>query len=111
MLSDRLVELRRSRGLSQADLAVELGVSRQAYSLYETERREMDFAALCKLADYFNVSLDYLFGRSTEPLNDEETGLICSYRTLDKRGRETVKNCLTFECTRAIKRASKKSAG
>ena len=111
MLSDKLAELRKSKGLSQADLAVELGVSRQAYSLYETERREMDFAALCKLADFFHVSLDYLFGRWTEPFDDEEAGLIYSYRTLDERGRETVKNCLSFESVRAAKGGAKKSAG
>ncbi len=60
----RLRELRKERRLRQEDLAHALNVSRQTISKYERGQREPDYDMLIQIADYFGVSLDYLFGRS-----------------------------------------------
>ena len=59
----RLKKLRKAKGLSQTQLANELGMIKQTYSNYENEKREPNIATLIKLADYFDVSVDYLIGR------------------------------------------------
>lgn len=58
----RLKKLRKAKGLSQTQLANELGMIQQTYSNYENEKREPNIATLIKLADYFDVSVDYLIG-------------------------------------------------
>lgn len=96
----RLAELRNKRNFSQLDMAEYLNISRQAYSSYETGARQIPLDTLCKLADYFEVSTDYLLGRQEALpsfLSDEERGLIEKFRETDERGKETVKNCLIFE--------------
>jgi repressor LexA len=62
MLSQRLAELRREREKTQEDVATHLGITRPAYTAYESGRRQPDYDALLKLASYFNVSTDYLLG-------------------------------------------------
>ena len=59
----RFKECRKSLGKTQADIAALIGITRGAYANIETGRREPDFATLSTLADYFNVSIDYLLGR------------------------------------------------
>ena len=63
-LSNRLKELRQQSNASQQELADLLGVSTRAWRFYESGDREPNIAGLITLADYFNVSLDYLVGRS-----------------------------------------------
>lgn len=63
----RLKELRKAKGLTQHQLANELGVTRQAISLYEKGDREPKISTLIKLADYFDVSVDYLIGHEKTP--------------------------------------------
>lgn len=69
---DRLRELRLSKGLRQIDLCEILKVSKSAVGAYERNEREPVYKQLMNLADYFNVSLDYLLGRSDEPLVVEQ---------------------------------------
>lgn len=57
----QLKELRELTGKKQTTVAFELGISRQAYSHYENNRRMPDMATLKRIADYFNVPLDNLF--------------------------------------------------
>lgn len=64
LLHTRLVELRKEKGLSQVALAKELGVDCSTIAKYETGDRLPDLVMLCKLADYFNVTTDYLVGRT-----------------------------------------------
>jgi len=64
--SQRLVDLRQKKGLTQEELAQMVNMSRSALSLYELSRREPDFTTLGKLADFFEVSTDYLLGRTSE---------------------------------------------
>lgn len=59
----RLKALRTDKGLSQKEMAEYLGISQPAYANYERQAREADYETLKKLADYFNVTTDYLLGR------------------------------------------------
>ena len=59
----KLKELRVEKGLSQQKLGECLGVCNQTVSFWESGSREPDMDAIIKIADFFNVSTDYLFGR------------------------------------------------
>jgi len=61
--NERLKELRERRGLSQADFADKIGVSKSAISMYERGERTPDYDTLEAIADFFNVDIDYLLGR------------------------------------------------
>jgi transcriptional regulator with XRE-family HTH domain len=63
----RLDALRHQKKLSLQQLGDILGVSNQAVSLLEKGHRSPSFEVLCQLADYFDVSIDYLVGRSDDP--------------------------------------------
>lgn len=63
MFSQVLVKLRKENALSQKALAEKIGVSQQTVGSWETMRTEPDQRSLKLLADYFNVSLDYLLGQ------------------------------------------------
>jgi len=63
VFSDRIKLLRLEREEKQSDVAEVLGVSVQSYSAYEASR-EPNYELLCKLANYFNVTTDYLLGVS-----------------------------------------------
>lgn len=63
----RLKEIRKKRGITQLKLAMDLNISQNTISRYETGEREADYATLIRLADYFNVSTDYLLERTNNP--------------------------------------------
>ncbi len=65
MLSKILKELREARNLSQTDVAKVLNITRQAYNHYETGVRLPSLESLIMIADYFDVSTDYLLGRNS----------------------------------------------
>ncbi|SHJ63584.1 Helix-turn-helix [Clostridium amylolyticum] len=69
MLGDRLKELREDSGMNQDQLADILGVTRSAISSYETNTNMPSLDMAIKLADIFNVSLDYLSCRTKERTN------------------------------------------
>ena len=60
----RLKELRLEKGATQKEVAEFICCSSLVYSRYEREVREPDIDALCKLADYFNVTVDYIVCRT-----------------------------------------------
>lgn len=63
----RLKELRINRNLSQLRLALDLNMNQNSISRYENGEREADYNTLIKFADYFDVSVDYLLGRTDNP--------------------------------------------
>lgn len=63
-----LIELRINNGLTQKQLAQQLNITDKAYWSYERGRTEPDINTLIKIADYFDVSLDYLCGRQNNNL-------------------------------------------
>ena len=58
-----LKKLRKEKGISQLKLALDLNMSQNTISRYETGEREPGINELIKIADYFDVSIDYLVGR------------------------------------------------
>lgn len=65
--AQNLATLRKNAGISQKALASILGISDAAVNMLEKEKRLPSFEILLALADYFNVSIDYLVGRSDDP--------------------------------------------
>jgi len=63
----RLKELRKAKGISQVKLAMELNTNQNTISRYENGEREPGIAELILIADYFNVSVDYLLERTNNP--------------------------------------------
>ena len=63
MLKDKLRELRQTAHLTQADLASFLGIRPPTYTRYETGTNRPDYEVLCKLADHYDVTVDYLLDR------------------------------------------------
>ena len=114
MLHLRLLELRKKKGMTQAEIAKLLRITPQAYSLYESGKNNINNETLCMLADLFHVSTDYLLGRQDllpSFLNDEERHIIEQYRALDKRAKDGIKNSMDFEYARAGKGKTKPVSG
>ena len=65
--SDRIIQLKNERKLLQKDIASSVGLSLRAYQYYEKGQKEPTLSVLLRLADYFDVSLDYLVGLSDTP--------------------------------------------
>lgn len=63
----RLKELRKRKHISQVFLGMELSMGQNTISQYETGAREPSFKDLIAIADYFDVSIDYLVGRTDNP--------------------------------------------
>ncbi len=63
-LSERLYSLRKERNLTQDGAAKELGIALRTYCRYEKSEREPTVSVLVQIADFYDVSLDYLVGRS-----------------------------------------------
>lgn len=69
MFGDRLKELREDMGLTQEQLSIRLDITRQQLSNYETNKYEPAFEVLIRIADFFNVSIDYLLCRTKQKEN------------------------------------------
>lgn len=80
LFSERLKDLRNEKELTQRELARLLELSSSTIAMYETGQRMPDPETLQKLADFFNVTVDYLLGR-TGIRNYEEHTTIAAHRT------------------------------
>lgn len=113
-MDSRIKQLREKRGLIQELLAAELGISQQMLSKYEKDVTRIKVDVLKLIAEYFNVTTDYLLGISdvkrdlqgqmkmNETL-DEYYDLIEVYKGLDVYDQETV-----WDIIQTIKKTSKK---
>lgn len=63
----RLKQLREARGISQLKLAMDLSMNQNTISRYETGVHEADYDTLIRLANYFDVSIDYLLEQTDNP--------------------------------------------
>ena len=63
----RLKEIRKRKGISQLKLAMDLHMNQNTVSRYDTGEREPGINELIKIADYFNISIDYLVERTDNP--------------------------------------------
>ena len=77
MFSERLKASRKSKGLTQKDLAAFLGISERGYQNYEMGKREPNLEVLKQLADFLGVTTDYLLGRS-ESIEEDINPLLIS---------------------------------
>jgi transcriptional regulator with XRE-family HTH domain len=105
VIAQKLKQLRSEHKLTQSEVATLLNISREAYSMYENEKRQLNYEALCSLADYYQVNLDYLFGRTEMrelpgKLSKGEAELLFKYRALDTRGQENILNMARMEYER-----------
>ena len=118
---EELKHLRMQSSLKQQEMADKLGITRSAYASYENGIREPKFELLKKMADFFNVSIDFLLGHSKDEASQEasvngrkasevtnipqkesawdirERKLVYGFRLLNEAGRERVENTLDFE--------------
>ena len=112
IFGDRLKSLRNRKGLSQSEFAKQIGVSKSSVNMYERGDREPNFETLEAIADYFNVDLDYLMGKSeienrarfvlggskaVPDLTPDESDLLHKYRRLDDAAKGRIRNMLNYE--------------
>ncbi len=74
--------LRKEKGMSLKELASYFGTSPQVFSRYEREEHQPDFETIIKIADFFDVSIDYLLGRNF--IDKSKKGIIGSPSAEDK---------------------------
>ena len=67
IVAERMKTLRESVRLSQKDLAAKLGISQSGVNRYENKQSEASYETLLQYADFFDVSLDYIYGRTDRP--------------------------------------------
>ncbi|MCM3168993.1 MULTISPECIES: helix-turn-helix domain-containing protein [Peribacillus] len=72
MLGARLKKLRSRQGLSQEELSKILGLTRGTYAHYEINKRQPDYDTLKKIADFFDVTLDYLITGNEKNISPDE---------------------------------------
>lgn len=75
MVGERIRSLRGELQLTQKELADKLEITRSALSLYETNKREPDYATIKRIADFFGVTVDYLVGRSDKKKSTDTDNL------------------------------------
>ncbi len=95
---NRIAKLRKEKHLNQVGLAMKLNISQYMVSAYETGRHQPTMDMLIELADFFNVSIDYLVGKSeirycadiflNNGLSKKELELLNMFRTLTQEKRE-----------------------
>lgn len=71
-MADRIQHLRKSKGISQEELADKVGVSRQAVSKWESEQSTPDIEKVILLSNFFDVTTDYLL-KGIEPITESDT--------------------------------------
>lgn len=115
MFSEVIKELRKSRNISQADLALAMDVVQQTVGKWEKDDSYPNVETLKKLATFFNVTIDYLLEMPQPPtrrvnITSDERDLISGYRALDEWGRSSIRNTLNHELQRcaALPGAKKK---
>ncbi|SET15274.1 DNA-binding transcriptional regulator, XRE-family HTH domain [Natronincola peptidivorans] len=79
MLGERIKKLREEQGLSQLEMAKVLGVGNSTMSMYESNARKPDYETLKKIADYFNVTTDYLLGLTEIPMQEQHEEILADY--------------------------------
>lgn len=86
-----LKELRKQKKMNQTEVATILGVSQQAYQMYESGASEPKYDTLVKIADFYGVTTDYLLGREPAPNPFADLGL-------DEAGeQEMLRQYMSFE--------------
>lgn len=123
MFADRLKELRKEKGMTQIQLAQELGVSKGTVAMWELEKRQPNFDMVNRLSVIFDRRIDYILGYSDDAsspnmteeemadlarsnVEDEFYEVIMSYLALDNYGRTAVENLIRTEKLRCHEQQS-----
>lgn len=92
MLGNRLKDLRERNDIKQTQISAHLGIGQNTYSRWENDERKPDYDTLIKIADFYNVSTDYLLGHKTK-----ENALTKLNAVLSEEQKDSiVKMCKTF---------------
>ena len=94
----RIKELREEKNISQLELAKKLNLTQQSISLYEKGDREPSIEVLKSIANFFNVSLDYLLGKSDirNYDKDEKEFRFAFHKETEGMTDEEIKDALRF---------------
>lgn len=102
-IGDRFKSLRLANGLTQAQLANEIGIPRTTYANYESNKREPTLSALKQIAIALNVDIDYLLDSSYNKVVDldniekeEEIEIVDAFNALNYKGQIALKKYLEF---------------
>lgn len=104
----RLKQIRKANKRTQAQIADYLGIPLRTYQNYEREINDPDSNVLCKLADYYDVTLDYLLELSDVPnptkvetvmLSSEEMELLTLFHQMNDSGKTELGNYATYLLT------------
>ncbi|GAB6100399.1 hypothetical protein JCM16358_22780 [Halanaerocella petrolearia] len=82
-IGKQLRKLRKEENLTQAQLGKKLNLGESTISLYESNKREPDYKTLKKIADFFNVTADYLLGFSSKEEQKDKLKEIAPEKTLE----------------------------
>lgn len=117
---EMLKQLRQSRKMTQQDVAQFLGVDRSTYVKYERGTSDPPTATLVRLADYFNVSVDFLLGHAAAvsvpgqaaavQLNAADAELLRKFHALDDMAQARILNSLDFEYQAATRQEHAESS-
>lgn len=109
MFKDRLKEARMAAGMTQAQLAKEVGVAKSTLAGYETGNSEPDLAKMEKIMEALHVDANYLWqdeandkGGFANRLSYEELNLLQKYRSLDAHGKRVVEAVVSLEHERCV---------
>lgn len=83
-MRNRIRKLREMRGLRQADVSAATGIDQKTLSNYETGKTNPDSYALVKLADFFDVSIDFLLYRTDSNITDNSGAVKLTDELIDK---------------------------
>ena len=100
MFPDRLKEQRKKRRITQKELSIKLNVAQGTVAMWETGKREPDFATTQKLADFFGVSTDYLIGKENEETPQLDAEALEIYNTISQLSQENQKRI--FDLAKAL---------
>lgn len=92
--ADTITTLREERNKKRQEVADDLGISRASLEYYEKGKRKPDIEILAKLADYYDVSADYLLGRTTAKTTDKDLQFVCNYLGLTDEAVEMLKHTI-----------------
>ena len=101
-LSDRLKELRKSNNLTQTELGKILGVGKTTISMYENNNSTPNDEIKLKIAEYFNVSVDYLLGKTDTKNYTEDNNVTIAlhsdteYDDLPDEAKQEINNFIEF---------------
>ena len=88
--ADNITALRKKQNKKRQEVADDLGISRSSLEYYEKNKRKPDIEVLTKIADYYNVSADYLLGRTNAETTDKDLRFICEYTGLSENAITTL---------------------